>query len=159
MHEIISRNNYYCASMDASSSGTPGAQESRRGKKRLRYEEEWVKKRKLQKDVGVAYTTYKGEQREAKRPAVSLTCQCTYHCRVKISDSERERIFMEFYKLGNYETQNQYLYGLILSENVRRRTKPRGRSESSHVKPRSHTFFDHVRLVDGMQVQVCKTFL
>ena len=43
------------------SSGSPGAQESRRGRKRLRYPEEWAK-RKHNKDRGGSYTTYKGEQ-------------------------------------------------------------------------------------------------
>ena len=38
-----------------------GAKESRRGRKRLRYEEQWVKKkRKLAKDKGASYATYKG---------------------------------------------------------------------------------------------------
>ena len=46
------------------STTTPGAGESRRGKKRLRYEEDWTrKKRKLQKDRGESYSTYKGERR------------------------------------------------------------------------------------------------
>ena len=46
------------------SSGNPCAQESRRGWKRLRYPEEWAKKkRKHNKDRGGSYTTYKGEQR------------------------------------------------------------------------------------------------
>ena len=57
-------------------SSTPGAEESRCGRKRLRYEDDWKrKKRKLQKDKGESYRTYKGEER-AEKQLVDLTCVC-----------------------------------------------------------------------------------
>ena len=92
-----------------------GAKESRRGRKRLRYEEQWVKKkRKLAKDKGASYATYKGEQKPAKELA-SLTCRCPYRCSTDINDEDRQRIFQEFYQLGDHDSQNKYLYGLISS--------------------------------------------
>ena len=52
---------------DNMASTTPGAEESRRGRKRLRYEDDWKrKKRKLQKDKGESYRTYKGKERAEK---------------------------------------------------------------------------------------------
>ena len=131
------------------SASTPAAEESRRGRKRLRYQEEWKrKKRKLQKDKGDSYTTYKGERKPAKnRP--DLACRCPFRCSEKVREVERERIFTDFYTLGSHDAQNKYLFGLIRKEDVKRRT--RGAS-----KPRSHSLFYHVRLCDGSHVQVCK---
>ena len=130
-------------------STTPGAEESRRGRKRLRYQVEWKrKKRKLQKDKGETYTTYKGERRAAKQ-LVSLTCHCAYHCRERVTEVERERIFKAFYQLGSNDAQNKYLYGLIRKKIVKRRTR-------GAARPRSHTLSYHVRLRDGSHVQVCK---
>ena len=143
--------------MEASFTTTPGAGESRRGKKRLRYEEDWTrKKRKLQKDRGESYSTYKGERRPVKTQ-VSLTCRCTYHCRNKVSEVEQKRIFEEFYKLGSCGAQNQYLLGLIRREKVqRKKLREAGRA---CTRARSHSFAYHVRLQDGNQVQVCKKTL
>ena len=100
-------------------SSTPGAEESRRGRKRLRYEDDWKrKKRKLQKDKGESYRTYKGEER-AEKQLVDLTCKCAYRCREKVNEVERERLFKDFYKLGSTDVQNKYLYGLIRRKDVR----------------------------------------
>ena len=78
-------------------SSTPGAEESRRRRKRLRYEDDWKqKKRKLQKDKGESYRTYKGEER-AEKQLVDL--KCVFRCREKVNEVERERLFKDFYKL------------------------------------------------------------
>ena len=147
--QCLAHVSYVITSQSEMASSTPGAEESRRGRKRLRYEEEWTrKKRKLQKDKGESYTTYKGERQAAKQ-LVSLTCQCAYHCRERVSEPERERIFKDFYKLGSNDAQNKYLYGLIRKKSVRRRTQ-------AAARPRSHTISYHVRLRDGSHVQVCK---
>ena len=128
---------------------TPGAEESRCGRKRLRFEEEWVrKKRKLQKDKGESYTTYKWE-RKASKGLVSITCKCLYHCHEKVNEVERKRIFKEFYKIGSHDSQNKYLYGLIGKQSIKQQTRAASR-------PRSHTFTYHVHLGDGSHVQVCK---
>ena len=128
---------------------TPGAEESRRGRKRLRFEEDWLrKKRKLQKDKGESYASYKGEQKASKE-LVSVTCKCLSRCREKVNETERKRLFKEFYKIGSHDSQNKYLYGLIRKESVKRRTR-------AASKLRSHTFTYHVRLGDGSHVQVCK---
>ena len=126
-----------------------GAKESRRGRKRLRYEEQWVKKkRKLAKDKGASYATYKGEQKPAKELA-SLTCRCPYRCSTDINDEDRQRIFQEFYQLGDHDSQNKYLYGLISSVGIKRHT-------CGSTRPRNHTIVYKVRLADGSPRQVCK---
>ena len=123
--------------------------EYRRGKKRLRYEEQWVKKkRKVDKDRGTAYTTYSGDQKPEKE-LVSLTCHCSYKCSKKISDEERQRIFQKFYDLGNHDAQNKYLFGLISVADVKRRTVSTGR-------PRTRTIVYQIRMKDGGLKQVCK---
>ena len=69
--------------------------ELRRGRKRVRQEEHWTrKKRKLNKDRGAADTTYVGQNKPAKKVA-NLTCRCVYRCAEKVTECERERIFEE----------------------------------------------------------------
>ena len=59
-----------------------------KGRKRLRYEEEWKrKKRKLQKDAGKVYETYKGESRAEKIPAPIACCQLK--CATAVSGIEQ----------------------------------------------------------------------
>ena len=136
--------------MDASVSSTPGLPESRRGRKRLRNEENWKrKKRKLLKDKGKGYTTSKGVRKAAKE-MVSISCRCTNKCRENVGDEEQERIFTGFYELGSHDQQNKYLFGLIHKVDVKRR-----RGAGGHAG-RRHTFTYHVRLRDGKSVQVCK---
>jgi hypothetical protein len=91
----------------------------KKGRKRLRYEHLWIKKkRKLRKDSGAAYDTYKGEARPAKQP-VAITCRCRHNCAKKIRPADRKHVFQEFYKLKSHDEQNKYLYGLIRKVNVK----------------------------------------
>ena len=90
-----------------------GTSTRRKGWKRLRFESEWVrKKRKTEKDSGEAYTTYKGDPKPAKQ-LIAITCRCHHRCSQKLNLSERKRIFDEFYMLKNSDAQSKYLYGLI----------------------------------------------
>ena len=137
------------ASTSSSTVSTPEDQDRRRGRKRLRFEQEWArKKRKLQKDRGEAHTSYKGERKAAKE-LENLTCKCQYNCGEKLNAPERRRIFEQFYKLGSHDAQNKYLYGLIRKKSVQRKTR-------GVTIRRSQTIAYHIRLRDGTHVQVCK---
>ena len=93
----------------------------RKGRKWLRFESEWVrKKRKTEKDSGEAYTTYKGDPKPAKQ-LIAITCRCHLRCSQKLNLTERKRIFDEFYMLKNNDAQNKYLYGLIHKQAVKRK--------------------------------------
>lgn len=134
------------AASGSSCASTPEV--GKRGRKRLRVESEWKKKkRKLLKDSGEVYATYTGAQKPAKE-MLSLSCKCKYRCR-ELADEERERLFTDFYKLGNHDSQNKYLFGLLRREPIKRKRQ-------GALSRRSHTISYHVRLKDGSQVQVCK---
>ena len=132
------------------SSGTPPFEN--RGRKRLRCVERWVKnKKKNKKDSGKAYTTYRGERRGHKQPAVALSCRCQHHCSSHVTMEDRQRIFEDFYQLGSHDTQNKYLYGLI-----ERSVPIQQRRRRSTGKPRANTYRYFVRNVKGERIQVCK---
>ena len=62
--------------MDASHLSTPGVSKSRHGRKQLRMEQNWKKKkRKLGKDRGEAYITYKGDVKEDSAHYMHLCIQ------------------------------------------------------------------------------------
>ena len=107
------------------------------------------KKRKLQKDGGSAYATYKGEPRSAKQP-LAITCRCRLGCAEKIPPNERKIVFDEFYKLKSHDAQNKYLYGLIRKRSVRRRKASRASTTKRDV-----TYSYCIRL-KGKEVEVCK---
>ena len=94
----------FAREMDASVSsdlGTPGPPESRCGRKRLRNEENWKRKRrKLHKDSGKSYKSAKGVRKAAKE-VMNITCRCSNNCRENVSDEERKRILTGFYGLGS----------------------------------------------------------
>ena len=137
------------SSTSASMSESPPRNDSKRcGRKRLRFEEEWKRRqKKLKKDSGKAYTTYKGDQR-AEKELVDIECKCVYNCRSKVNDTERERIFHEFYKLKSHDVQNKYLFGLICKQPVKRKRVT--------AASRTHSIVYRVRLRNGSHVQVCK---
>ena len=84
-----------------------------KGRKRLRHEDQWKrKKRKLMKDSGKAYETYKGEMRAAKT-SPSVSCRCNLKYSTRLTSTQQQRTFDEFYKLKSHDTQNKYLFGLI----------------------------------------------
>ena len=64
--------------------------------------------------------------------------------------AERKRIFDDFYKLADHDSQNKYLYGLI------ERSIPKRRPRSSAKKARANSFYYYVRLSSGDLVKVCK---
>lgn len=121
----------------------------RKGRKRLRFEQDWVKKkRKLLKDAGKPYETYKGEQVPGKEVR-DVLCRCRLGCSEKISSSDRIFIFEEFYKMKSHDSQNKYLYGMIVKEDVHRRRVTSG-------SRRSVTFRYYVRGKDGNCFELCK---
>ena len=137
------------SSEDSSNSPAPKRQQ---GRKRLRRVEQWArKKRKIMKDSGKAYKTYKGEPRSSKTLKTSLCCRCRNRCASRVSLAERKHIFDEFYKLADHDSQNKYLYGLI-KRSVPKQRRPR----SAAGEARSNSFYYHVRLSSGDHVKVCK---
>jgi len=55
-----------------------------------------AKEKKMKKDSGKTYQTYKGDQRDKKRLDHLLCCHCNFCCPSKLSRSERERVFVIF---------------------------------------------------------------
>ena len=126
--------------MELDSSGST-ASRGQQGCKRRRVEK-WVrKKRKVKKDSGKAYKTYKGEPRSAKTLKASLSCRCQNRCASCVSVAERKHIFDEFYKLADHDSQNKYLYGLI-----KRSVPIQRRPRFGTMVARSNSFQYHVCL-------------
>lgn len=125
---------------------------SQQGRKRLRCVEQWKrKKRKIKKDSGKSFKTYRGERKSCKQPPVSLSCRCQYHCSSRVSMAERKRIFGNFYELADHDSQNKYLFGLIERSSPKQR-RPRGATNA----PRGNVFYYFVRLREGDRINVCK---
>lgn len=110
------------------------------------------KEEEILKDSGKAHETYKGAQVSNKSIKLSLSCRCQNHCATRVVLRERKRIFDDFYKLSDHDSQNKYLYGLI----ERSVPKQRRHRRSTTEKARRNTFYYYVRLTSGDLVKVCK---
>ena len=142
-------------SMQKMESDSSGSTASRGQHWRKRRCVEWVrKKRKVKKDSGKAYKTYKGEPRSAKTLKASLSCHCQNRCASRVSVAKRKHIFDEFYKLADHDSQNKYLYGLI------KRSVPKQRRPRSGTKvARSNSFQYHVSLSSETTLRCVKAGL
>jgi len=105
------------------------------------------KVKKVGKDRGKVYTTYKGKAKAAKK-IQGITCHCLFKCCQKLNESNRRRLFDSFYILGSHDEHNKYLYGLIEKKDIQRhRTQ----------KPfKRHNFTYSICLHNGKHLQVCK---
>ena len=134
------------------SSCGPGPSEGCQGRKMLRFEENWMrKKRKIRKDHGKSYQTYRGERKDPKEPPVTVLCRCYLNCSARVSTSERKQVFEDLYKLADHDSQNKYLYGLIERFSPKQR-----RPRNPGATQRGNSFCYFVRLSNGDCVRVCK---
>lgn len=92
----------------------------RRGRKRERRSENWarnVRRRKCSK--GERYVNCRGKVVEERK--IGGPCNCKNQCYAKLSESCRNRVFKEFWAMGDQNKQNAYLFSMIHKEPVKRR--------------------------------------
>lgn len=67
----------------------------------------------VKKDSEKAYKTYRGRSRNSKQPLVLISCRCSNHCASHVNMAEGEVILFRFYKLGEHDSQNTYLFRML----------------------------------------------
>jgi hypothetical protein len=108
--------------------------------------------RKRRKNTGQSYTRRDG--RKVRQLVMGAGCGvgCRQKCHDKFSNSEREGIFHEYWKMGEYERHQEYLARYVQRNPVKRR---RGKNRQNSRRAMSFKF----SLPCGTaSVPVCKTF-
>lgn len=105
-------------------------------------------KRSRQKNAGQQYINSSGVLHIAK--TVGPDCNCKRKCFELVKEEHRDNICKSFWNLGNFNSQNAYLYGNINSYN------PLRRYTASAESRRQTSFSYHVTNADGTTARVCK---
>lgn len=135
---------------------TPTPRESR---KRKRQPENWktnIKKRAVNEGKDLSYTK-KNEEKTIKKREMKLPCneKCRIGCSKLFSEEERQKIFEEFYALGDKSLQSTQLASLVIQQSKNRTRKRKENNTRNRQFSRTYHFFREGRLV-----QVCaKMFL
>ena len=110
----------------SSTNGSSGSETPKRPRKRPRRPETWARNQARAKRA-------KGEQYQSPSTGkvvharkVGVACKCKRACFNLFTASERSSVFDSFYKLGNKELQDAHLFGLITSQEVKRRRPRQG---------------------------------
>lgn len=92
------------------------------GKKRLRRQENWARKKaKMARNGGKSYTDRKGTIHPAKR-LKEYNHNCRYKCNINIPEEKRKSIFDSYWKLGSWDLQTAFLCSCIsLEDPVRKK--------------------------------------
>lgn len=121
---------------------------------------------KMKRNSGESYVSDKTKQHvPAKRRRSGCDCEmknetakqgwCKYHT---LSDLDKDNLFVGFYKLGNYNSQNAFLFGLIKSSKCKRGYKKKRNDENSSRRKVTYTYF--LKNGEGEDVRVClKSFM
>ena len=125
---------------------------SSRTRKRKRNTEQRKKvTRKRLRNSGQEYVTERGTVCAAKR--LGPSCSCRRHCFNVLTDNQCDKICSDFWKMGDFDYQNAYLFGQIKCYSpVRRRANIA--HDSEYLK--QHTFAYYVKSSTSHDVRVCK---
>lgn len=119
----------------------------KRGRKKTPEPDTWAKNvAKKRRNLGLAYTAYTSKKDVAAR---KMGPACSDGCFDKIGADNAEKIFKEFWAIGNYNQQNQHLQGLIKEVPIkRRRTK-----EEDKQRHRQCNYFVKKNYID---IKICR---
>lgn len=133
------------------STGEAEAELPKRGRKRIRNEENWkqnVRKRKRQ--AGESYTSTKGNVKRAREIKTTKDCEgkCKYHCGLYFSQNQRKEIFNNFWKLS--DTEKNSFYGNTTDCQLKERKRG--------ISDRKKKTIKYYLVKDMERVRVCKEF-
>nr|XP_018905487.1 PREDICTED: uncharacterized protein LOC109036032 [Bemisia tabaci] len=96
--------------------------------------EERIKNKQL-RHAGLEYISRSGRTVAAKKQP-DVICNCPQQCSTKVTKEIRERLFADFYALGDANSQNNYLRKLIEIRSVNERLFNEERKESGRLQRR-----------------------
>ncbi|XP_052278769.1 uncharacterized protein LOC127877153 [Dreissena polymorpha] len=122
-------------------------------RKRQRNEVNWKRNiTKRRKNSGQSYVSSSGKIKRAKKVKNGCGQNCRKKCHSKISPEQREAIFDEFWKLGSYPKQKEFLCSTVKESKVKR-----VRVRDTIIKDRKMSR-NYLFQVNGLNVDVCQQF-
>jgi hypothetical protein len=120
----------------------------RRGRKRQRKETEWKNNvRKRARNEGKQYISKKGKLVPARKITYHRCGRCVNRCNDVLPDEERDKIFHNYWRMGDKQRQRDFIANHISVKHVNK-----CRNEGSRRKNTMHYFFT----VNNNKIKVCK---
>lgn len=130
----------------------PTNKTKRVGRKRFREPEKHLSAvRKRLRNSGQEYVNVANKV-VLKKQFTNVNCNCRNKCYDKISEESRRNAFSNFWKMGNFSTQNAFLCGIIKQH---RPKVHRPRSGVKGIRASTYTYFINTAEVSH---QVCKQY-
>lgn len=135
------------------SASDPGLKGSRKRKKNPKRWQRNVRKRA--RAEGTRYRMTSGRIKSPRKQGPP--CNCPKKCFEQVRKEEQEHLIMQFNHMGTHELQNQYLRGLIVASNIKRRGAG-GKLGSAKDKPgKKSTSFEYFVVTSiNRRVKVCR---
>ena len=151
IHQLDDGSSLYALTKDDADDDDMESEESKQRKRKSRPDLWACNVRKSRKDKGEAYVTKSGRLVPAVvRSGPPCASVCPLRCSKRIAEEDCNEIFTLFYKLGNKNKQDAYLFSLI------KRLEPKNRRNSNGVRSRNNSFNYHICKKDGTLIRVCK---
>jgi len=129
----------------------PNAQEvgGKQSRKRGRHQNRHKRvKRKVLRNSGQEYERSDGHIQSGRQ--LGPACSCRRKCTNKLTEAHCERVFNDFWALGDFSQQNAFLFGQIKS------LAPLRRRVQAEYSRRQLTYVLYVKDCNGVDVRVCK---
>jgi hypothetical protein len=148
--ELVQEMQVEVAENNAASNANP-----KRGRKRTRDIENWKRNVRIKQRLsGQPYVSRRNKMVPIRKPK-NCACSCRYHCTQKFSEEDRSFVCSEFYKLGTWMRQNDFLCSSVSVTGVSRRKMPPNGEAINIRRTNSCTY----TLVHNNTVhRVCKSF-
>lgn len=109
------------------------------------------KRQKIRRNSGKEYKCRRGKGKLIEEKSIGPDCLCKRKYFDIIKKEERETVLKHFWGMGNFNTQNAYLFGCLTVVLKGRNTKPK-----DSTSRRTHTVKYTLTAKENMKVQVCK---
>ncbi|KAK3107527.1 hypothetical protein FSP39_016707 [Pinctada imbricata] len=117
--------------------------------------ETWKKNvRKKLKLSGQQYVSQRGKTVNAKEMKQVNCNKCKLKCSSKVSDEKRREVFQNFWSLGSYERQKDFVVSHVEEKNTRTYLT----DDNQPAKKRRQVYRTYSFEVDGIRTPVCKKF-
>lgn len=103
---------------------------------------------KRKRNFCLEYTSVTGKTYNKRE--IGEDCKCPKNCYVRLCEGDKDIVFNEFWKYGNYDLQNLYWHGRIKTSKVKHRYTKSG-DESRRNNTMSYTILKNTE-----EVNVCK---
>ena len=124
---------------------------SLRSRSRKRKQNEKLWKRNIQKTArnsGKEYVNSRNKKVKERRINYHRCGNCVNHCNQRLPDARRDELFHDYWKLGEWQRQRDYIANHVMRKQTKRNTNKDSRRKQT---------FSYFFTINDQKIKVCKT--